>query len=200
MIFYSYINSERLSSINSNTTQIIVKQNKLIYITNDDDDNQLHIHDLNSFEDQSVSIDSETEIKNKMLLSLNEEHFILFGYKNNENSFLYKIYNISNSYEKSIKHGSFGLNNYNTKIKIIILNENQYFLYFIYFNYLNIYRLNSVNNSFLLFQKQISRSNLGLNTIECDSFNNETILCVYSLIDSENIYFNQLYFLSVKWE
>ena len=97
MIFYSYINSERLSSINSNTTQIIVKQNKLIYITNDDD-NQLHIHDLNSFEDQSVSIDSETEIKNKMLLSLNEEHFILFGYKNNENSFLYKIYNISNSY------------------------------------------------------------------------------------------------------
>ena len=41
------------------------------------------IHDLNSFEDQSVSIDSETDIKNKMLLSLNEEHFILFGYISN---------------------------------------------------------------------------------------------------------------------
>jgi len=107
LIFYADINSERLSFINSNTTQIIVKQNKLFYITNDDNDNNLYIHDLNTFINKSVPIDNNTEVKNKILLSLNDENFIIFGYKNNENSFFYKIYNSNNNYEKFNEQGSF---------------------------------------------------------------------------------------------
>ena len=152
MIFYSYINSERLSSINSNTTQIIVKQNKLFYITNDDNDNNLYIHDLNTFINKSVPIDNNTEVKNKILLSLNEENFIIFGYKNNENSFFYKIYNSNNNYEKFNEQGSFELYNYNSKINIIILNEKQYFLYILSGNNLYIYTFNSGIIHYLLYQ------------------------------------------------
>ena len=61
MIFYAFINSERLAFINSNTTQIIVKQNKLCYITNDDNDNNLHIHDLNTFDNMFIYIKGQYE-------------------------------------------------------------------------------------------------------------------------------------------
>ena len=54
----------------------------------------MYIHDLNTFINKSVPIDNNTEVKNKILLSLNDENFIIFEYKNNENSFLYKIYTI----------------------------------------------------------------------------------------------------------
>ena len=190
LIFYADINSERLSFINSNTTQIIVKQNKLFYITNDDNDNNLYIHDLNTFINKSVPIDNNTEVKNKILLSLNDENFIIFGYKNNENSFFYKIYNSNNNYEKFNEQGSFELYNYNSKINIIILNEKQYFLYILSGNNLYIYTFNSGIISLPPVSKSISTNNWNLNTIECDSLNNETILCVYSLINpSKSIYF-----------
>ena len=139
LIFYANINSERLSSINSNTTPIIVKKNKLFYITNDENDNNLYIHDLNTFDNTQVSIHNDNEIKNKILLSLNEENLIIFGYKNDKKSFLYKIYNINDNFGNSIEPGNFGLITYNSHINVIILNEKQYFLYFISGNFLYIY-------------------------------------------------------------
>ena len=139
LIFYANINSERLSSINSNTTPIIVKKNKLFYITNDENDNNLYIHDLNTFDNTQVSIHNDNEIKNKILLSLNEENLIIFGYKNDKKSFLYKIYNINDNSENSFEPGNFGLITYNSQINVFILNEKQYFLYFISGNFLYIY-------------------------------------------------------------
>ena len=43
LIINALIKSQALSTINSDTAQIIAQKNKLIYITNDDNDNNIHI-------------------------------------------------------------------------------------------------------------------------------------------------------------
>ena len=68
------------SIINSDIAQMIVQQHKLIYIINDDKDNKIHIHDIKTNVDKKISISNIK--KGKILLSLNEVQFILFGYQN----------------------------------------------------------------------------------------------------------------------
>ena len=89
LIINSFILSEQFPPINSDTTQIIAQQNKLIYITNDDNDDNIHIYDSKTSENKNASL--STIKKRKILLPLNDENFILFGY-NDENKFLFNIY------------------------------------------------------------------------------------------------------------
>ena len=87
-------NSLNLENINSNKTEIIVQQNMLFYVTNEENDDKIYLHDLDNSENyKSVSISNIT--KNKVLLSLNEESFILFGYEyeNTSSNLFFKIYN-----------------------------------------------------------------------------------------------------------
>ena len=118
LLFFSFISNQRLSSINSNTTEIIVQQNKLFYIKNDDDgDNDIHVQDLSSFNEDTIGITRIT--KNKKLLSLNEQNFILFGYEddNSLSNFLFQIFD-SNQYQNSNNCETFGKIRYNSKINI----------------------------------------------------------------------------------
>ena len=60
-------------------------------------------------------------------------------------------------------------------------------LYSIEVNNLYIYKLNLENDSVYIRSKQISKSSdESLNTAECDSFNGEYIICVYSLTKTNN--------------
>ena len=192
---FVHIKSGKLESINSNRTQIIVQQNKLFYIKNDE--NKIYVHNLGDYTDDSVSISDIT--KNKIIISLNEEKFILFGYANanaNGNSnFLFKIYN-SNNYENSTEEGSFGQIIYHEKINIKMVNETLFLLYFFREKEksMNIYKLNINNRNHYFINKKISNyPDYNLNTIECDSFDGEQILCVYSLLSETNIKFQYFY-------
>ena len=196
IFFISFISTQRLSSINSNTTEIIVQQNKLFYIKNDNDgDNNIHVQDLSTYEEDTITITGFT--KNKKLLSLNEQKFILFGYENDNSpsNFLFQIFD-SNQYNNSDGYESFGTIKYNSKINIRMVNENIFLLCFFETNVINIYKLNLEDKSFNHGEKQLSNlaSGVSLNTIECDSFDGENILCVFSLISSSDILYN--YFFS----
>ena len=181
-LIYKYISCERLSTINSVTAQIIVQQNKLLYVTNDvDGANDIHIYDLSNSVENSVS--TSDIARNKMIFSLNEEKFILFGYEGSTYSFCFQIYNHTNEIEqKNCKN----IINQNSQINIILLNEKTFLLYFISGQYLYLYYLGVENQSYGSYTKQISMDNLNLNTIECDSLDDDDILCIYSLIDVEN--------------
>ena len=77
LIINALIKSQALSTINSDTAQIIAQKNKLIYITNDYNDNNIHINNSRNNEEELISIN---DIKKcKRLLSLSDEKFILFG-------------------------------------------------------------------------------------------------------------------------
>ena len=190
LLFFSFISNQRLSSINSNTTEIIVQQNKLFYIKNDDDgDNDIHVQDLSSFNEDTIGITRIT--KNKKLLSLNEQNFILFGYEddNSLSNFLFQIFD-SNQYQNSNNCETFGKIRYNSKINIRMVNENIFLLYFFASNIINIYKLNLEEKNFIHCEKQLYLyTGLNVNTIECDSFDGENILCIYSLITSSDINF-----------
>ena len=180
-------NSLNLETINSNKTEIIVQQNMLFYVTNEENDDKIYMHDLDNSENyKSVSISNIT--KNKVLLSLNEESFILFGYEyeNTSSNLFFKIYD-SNQFPNIIKEDYFENITFNSKINIKMVNESIFLLYFFVSNEIIIYKLNLETRIFYLTKKIISITiGLNLNTIECDSFDGENILCVYSLISSTN--------------
>ena len=194
-LLFIYIKNQKLESINSNTAQLLSQQNKLFYITNDDNDNVLHIQDLSSYKQTNVSISDFS--KCKFLISLTEEKFILFGYKNNNafSSLLFKIFQ-SNNIENFIAQGSFENIMYNSQINIKMVNETMFLLYFIKDNNLYIYRLNLESTSNVVYcLKQISTSNgESINTVECNSFDGENVICVYSLLSqNSNIKFKYFF-------
>ena len=191
LIINSFILSEQFPPINSDTTQIITQQNKLIYITNDDNDDNIHIYDSKTSENKNASL--STIKKRKILLPLNDENFILFGY-NDENKFLFNIYNSSNNFS-TIKSGDLSgdFNNVilNYQINIKMINENLFLLYcFVGNNNIYFFKLNIENSQAPYYSTiDIIPSGYAFNTLECETFNGENIFCVYSLISSNDIKF-----------
>ena len=123
-------NSLNLETINSNKTEIIVQQNMLFYVTNEENDDKIYMHDLDNSENyKSVSISNIT--KNKVLLSLNEESFILFGYgyENTSSNLFFKIYD-SNQFPNIINEDYFENITFNSKINIKMVSESIFLLYF----------------------------------------------------------------------
>jgi len=191
LIINSFILNEKLVNINSDTTQIIEQQNKLIYITNDDNDDYIHIYDSKASESKNDLL--STIKKRKILLPLNDENFILFGY-NDENKFLFNIYNSSNNFS-TIKSGDLSgdFNNVilNYQINIKMINENLFLLYcFVGNNNIYFFKLNIENSQAPYYSTiDIIPSGYAFNTLECETFNGENIFCVYSLISSNDIKF-----------
>ena len=189
LIINSFILTEKLKTINSDTTQIIEQQNKIIYITNDDNDDNIHIYDSKSSENKNVL--SSTIKKSKILLSLNEEKFILFGYNDENNlNLFFNIYNSSNDFNIT-KEGYFNNVKLNPKINIKMINENLFLLYYFDNNIIYLFQLNidtSQEQNHFSIEINIP-SEYAFNTLECEAFNGENIFCVYSLISSNSIKF-----------
>ena len=190
-IITSFIRNQRITSINSDTTQIIAQQNKLIYITNDDNDNNIHIYDFETSENKNISISSIK--KCKILLSLSEEKFILFGFiDENSRQLLFIIYDSTNDFD-IIKSGTFENFIFHSQINIKMINENQFLLYYYENNIISLFKLNietSQEPNFIYSLKEINiPSDYSCNSLECETFNGENIICVYSLISSSDIKF-----------
>ena len=134
------IKSEKISSINSNTTQIILHQNKLFYITNDLNDDKIHIQDLStSSAEETINISPNIKL-NKVLLSLNEENFILLGFDSDNSlssNLFFEIYN-SNQYQNAFKNGQCNIK-YKEKINFKIVNETMLLFYYFQQPYLSVY-------------------------------------------------------------
>lgn len=176
------------SILNSDITQMIVQQHKLIYIINDDNDNKIHIHDIKINVDKNISISNIK--KAKILLSLNEVKFILFGNENyNINSqLLFEIYNSQNDYN-IIKNGIFEDIIFKSQINIKMINENQFLLYYFDNIKINFFKLNiktslEMNNNIYSLKRINFPSVSSFNTLKCETFNGENIICIYLLISS----------------
>ena len=193
LLINNNIKSKKIPSIDSDTAQIILHQNKLFYITNDLDDDKIHIQDLSSSSSDEETVNVSSNIKiNKRLISLNEEKFILLGFDSDGSSsskLSYEIYN-SIQYKNVYKKGEFGIS-YKEKINFKIVNATMVLSYFFEQSYLSIHRLYIDDTNPNLEQKYYFNidvsSGFTLNTVECESFDGENILCVYSLISGTNI-------------
>jgi hypothetical protein len=180
------IKSKKIPSIDSDTAQIILHQNKLFYITNDLDDDKIHIQDLSSSSSDEETVNVSSNIKiNKRLISLNEEKFILLGFDSDGSSsskLSYEIYN-SIQYKNVYKKGEFGIS-YKEKINFKIVNATMVLSYFFEQSYLSIHRLYIDDTNPNLEQKYYFNidvsSGFTLNTVECESLM-EKIYFVYIL-------------------
>ncbi len=166
--------------IDSNTVEMIIKDEKLIYVNNES--NQIKSYDINT--NNEITIYNNVITKNKFLINLSEEKFIMFGF-NNDNTFLYQIYNDINNNNSPIQSGTFGLTFLNPINYVIrMVSENTYIL-----SYIN-------DNNFVVISQELDKTliggrksidlfvtNIHLNTLECDSFDGKNIFCVYSLIE-----------------
>jgi hypothetical protein len=67
---------------------MIIKNEKLIFVNNET--NQIKSFDINT--NNEITIYNNEITKNKVLINLNEQKFIMFGFSN-DNKFLYQVYN-----------------------------------------------------------------------------------------------------------
>ena len=136
-------------------------------------------------------------VKNKTLIKVSEEIFILFGLDNENNQFLYHKYNIKTNADDSNIFNIYLPNDGNYTIKLI--KDNNYLLYYNSSNNLYLYIISLDSNSILVqSNKEIAlENNYILNTIECDSFDTENIFCVYSMFEklpNYNVYSTLSYY------
>ena len=181
---YDYI-SNRIDKLEFNTSiNIILFDHTCIYIT--EDDNIINKIDVEG--NTPTIFGNFTNIKNKTLLKLSNDEFIIFGLNSN-NLLLYNKSNINDNSgrEKILKNINIPISNNirNYSIKHIekdtflfyCINENDYF-------YLYSFNLDSRHSGGS--KSILTEQNDLLNTIECDSFDGENIFCVYSLIENIN--------------
>ena len=176
---FFYVKNQRLQEITgSNTVEMILKNDKLIYVNNETD--TITIYDININNANPVP-NSEIK-KNKILIDLDNDKFIIIGIANNF-SLIYNIYNDISNYNSPIKVGSFqySLLPY-IHYSIRKVTENIYILFYINNNNCIVFKLEFGKNP-IGGIKQIPENTKDINTLECDSFDGEYIFCVYSLIE-----------------
>ena len=177
--FVLFVKNEKVE-IDSNSTDIIIKNDKLIYVTNENSE----IISYNIDNNQENVINNYNIVKNKFLINLENEKFIIFGIASN-NSFIYNIYEDMSRNHIPYKVGSLEVN-FLTSAKYIIklVTEDIYILSFIYSKNCYVYQLDLTQNNCKGGKKQITNSiDLNVNTFECDSFDGRNIFCVYSLTE-----------------
>ena len=184
-LFLNIVKSIDLETINSNTSQIILIKNEIVYTT--EEDSKINIISLD--DGNTKTIDGSGITRKKHLINLFDEEFILFGYKDNLNDLLFEIYNINdNSLNNS---GKYELNIYFNTFDIKLIDENKYLLYTFLSGSFYIYKidLNSLNPD----DRFVKEIDLYLdvynifNIIECDSFDSINYFCIYSLITNDQI-------------
>ena len=183
-LFFFY--ESQMNTINSKTVEMIIKNDKLIYTT--EESGEIVIYDLVKKENTSIIYNNDIK-KSKTLINLSDEKFILFGIESNDNGKL-----TANLYDLALNANINPYNTHSTQlsfssgIKFIIrmVTEDVYIISYIY------------NNNCMVFKFKIGEAEIGgrkfnseiqsksPNTIECDSFDGNNIFCVYSLTETAN--------------
>ena len=177
-----------LDMIPSGITKMITINNKLIYITESESD--ITVFDLN--DESSQNIDSDGIKINKSLIKLNDEEFIFFGYEeSNSVNLRFNIYNMSeHSINSIIKKGTFNNINHYQSCDIKMINRNNYISYSYKGQEALIYSLDVESKASEGYTISISNdglsSNIVLAAMECDSYDSNIIICIYSLKLDEN--------------
>ena len=183
LLLLLFLTKNLLIDIDSNTVEMILKNDQLIYVNNEE--RSIKTSDLTN--DNADSITNSEVVNKKYLINLDDKKFIIFGFAGN-NSFIFNLYDDINVNRQPTKVGVFNLifaNPINYVIKMVT--EDIYIFSYINNNKCIIFQLN-LNGSHEGRIKQITEiSNLVINMLECDSFDGRNIFCVYSLA-KYNIY------------
>ena len=200
---------ERINNIFPNNlpidSEMTLLDDKLIY-TNNNDIKITSVRD-NSY-DQTIPINSEIT-KGIKLIKIDESNFVLFGLSDDNNKFLYFEYSLLSSFTLKVRTKNFfPIQVHNNDYSIKLVSEKIFILSFVYNNKGYIYRLNLENSDYYPStnnQKTAINNDYDLiTTLECDSYDGETIFCIYSLTNRflENDYYfysfeniNETYFL-----
>ena len=135
---------------------------------------------------------SNKNYKNKTLIKISNEEFIIFAL-NNENKICYNTIKMTENKpgEKQLSTLELpiigGIGNHTIKY----INENTYLLYYFYSSSFYLYTLHLDSYSYLNpggIKTIETEGDYVLNTIECDSYDGEYIFCVYSTIEIANKY------------
>ena len=182
LLLLLFFTKNEFTQINSKTVEMILKNNKLIYVNNEQ--SSIMTKDLVTNNEDTIS--NNEVVNKKYLINLDGEKFIIFGFANN-NSFIFNIYDDINVNRLPTKVGVFNLNFANPIDYVIKMVTEDIYI----FSYIN-------NNNCIIFQlnlsgnhnggrKQINDMNtLVINMLECDSFDGRNIFCVYSLAAYNN--------------
>ena len=183
VIIFNYIKSS-LPQFESSSLEMILFNDKFIYLN--EESNSVYITRKNDDNENKV-VNSKTIIKKKYILKINDNRFIIFGLTSN-NKFGYILFD-SNGNDIN-QPGIFDLSfDSPVSYSIKLVSENDYILSYFYDNNNNcfLYQLNLNLNILGGNKKVVTESNYNLNTIECDSFDNENIFCLYSTVYSFRI-------------
>ena len=174
---------------------ILLYDDTCIYVT----ENSNAIYKMKVDEDSPKNLSLIQNAKNKTLIKLSNESFILFALNSN-NLLSYYKYNINDnnlniipiSTDLSI-NGNFG----NHTIKYI--DENKFLVYYIYFGQFYLHTINLVSTNKGGIKLINLESGYDLNHIECESYDGQNIFCVYSMIKKIAETDAQVYFTTISY-
>ena len=161
----------------TNDFEMILFGEKFIYVYENTQTIQITEKEKN---DNNISINESLIKKNKKLLKIDDNYFILFGFSGS-NNFAFSLYEINGNYKDG---GEFDNLIYNPEInyQIRMINEREFIFSFIYISDFYLYKLNRSLKDKKGGKKNIITDGFTLNTIECDSFDGNYFFCAYSLI------------------
>ena len=194
-IIFNYIKNS-LPQFESSSLEMILFNDKFIYLNAES--NSVYITRKNDDNENKI-VNSKTIMKNKYILKINDNRFIIFGLTS-DNKFGYILFD-SNGNDIG-GPGIFDIRfDYPISYSIKLVSENDYILSYFYESNNNncyLYHINLELNKFGGKRRVVTETNYNLNTIECDSFDNENIFCLYSTIYSFRIQ-SQTFYLYIYY-
>ena len=175
--FFLYINNSITDLIFDPSLNLILYDDTCIYTT--EKSNTIYKMKISDNTPQNFSITSN--IKNKTLIKLTDDSFIMFGLNNN-NMLCYKQYNIHQNNANDFQPSSLQIvgNAGNHTIKYI--KENLFLVYYLYSRQFYLYSLYLILGDQGGIKTISLEKDYQLNNIECDSYDGINIFCVYSII------------------
>ena len=192
--FFIYIYN-KIDTFNDSLKIILFEDNTCVFVEEEKSD--IYKMKVNDESSQLLSnLSSISNIKNKTLIKISEEQFILFALDKTNDQLLYSKFNKSELGTNKNQLTSIGLtiNGGIGNHTIKYINENNFLVFYIYNKYFYLYSIYlNQNNQGNIKEIELINQNYMLNTIDCDSYDGENIFCVYSIINIYEMNGNKIY-------
>ena len=176
-LLFIFINNDITTREFDPSLSILLFENTCVFV--DDNSNIIYKQNVNENDAQPFAT-IQPDFKNKMLIKISNEKFVLFAL-NNSNCLFYFSYNINDENQNEIFDLNFPIDSEVNNYTIKSINESSFLLYYIKDEKFYLYLINQSlviegNNP-----KNIKiEYDYHLNTIECDSYDGINIFCAYS--------------------
>ena len=184
IIIHQLINSV-ISSIENlifnSSLKLILYEDFCVYAT--EDKTYIYKRNIEGDKDESL-IRTPQNIKNKTLIKLSNDSFIVFALNSSDNQLIYSNFIISENkgtnFKKSYINITKNINNHTIKH----VDKNKFIVYYnIFPKTIHLYSFDLDSSNIKGGNKEIYLdNNYKFNIIECDSYDGENIFCVYSII------------------